>query len=577
MKYFKGFLVLIILGVFGLVFKGIEDVKAISINFDFGNNSPRFQYLYDDNDELILFDFEVFDNFDSPDDIENINITLDQVTYDGVFIKTLKVFTTDYYIFNSTVLPVTEWYVATEGLIYMENIYIGDLSYIEIQAVQVNAALLDEIQWYIDGDYLVIYGNNTTIGDDIVVHYRKEFSDSYKDELIYDWSGLQRDSNEIFFYRVRLDELILLSGAVMEEPQNDLTYDTYGIEFNQYLIEDNGLVDFTDQSDFTNYLDTDRYMILHYRIPQALINVYGNRSIYITDLITNTIEEIYTTDDILSLQMLSDITQATDFINSFIVIPLDETVSGGLLTSYDIIDDRFDSFLHAYEEGSYYIAIFDGATTYYGASAVWNIMQENKDPFELDLSMSEVTLTDLQRVMFHKNSELLYSGYTTTVAQDMSKGVSYVDNINASNYYFSASYYPYELATVGDIITFKWYVEPSFMPYSLDPSDFTIEMEQTYLIIEERGLDADIDTLRTTLGMGDTIGGAIFSIMVIFFINLMLLRLTKSLFIFSIVDLTLVGLFSYLGFLSMWFIMGIVLLALLGIKLAMGSGGGNYE
>ena len=579
MKYFKYVLGLTLV-LIGFAVSINKDVEAISINFDFGNLSPRFQYLYDDNDELIPFEFEFFDNFDNPSEVENFNVVVEQVTYDGVFIKNLVNEGTDYTILNSTITAVTETYTAVGLLAHIEYLDISYLDYININAVAVGGTVISVDDWSIDEEtnMLTIAPNITTTGDSIIVTYLKENSDTYRYELNYDWSGLQFDDNNIIFYRVKLDQYILFTGAVMRQPQYNLTYDVYGVEFGEFLVEENGLVDFEDQDDFTSHLNTDRYMILHYRIPQALINVYGYKTIVITDIINNTTEETFTTDDILSLQGLSDITNATDFINSFIVIPLDQTISGGLDTSYDIIDERFNVFLNEYTEGSYYIGMVEPATPTTlldGSSAVWNIMDDEHNPFEFIQTLSDVSLDQLQRLTFYKHSELIYSGYTTTYARDIYKAIDYSSNINETNYTYAASYYPSDVLSVGDNSYTAWYVEPSFMPYSLDPSDFTIEMDDYYTIVDEAGIAGDIDTMRTMWGMSDSNGAIIFSIVIIAAINIIILMKYKSGFIIAITNLVLVSVLSFLGFIPMWFIMGVVLISILGFMYSMSGGVSN--
>lgn len=589
MKYLKYYLVLIVV-IIGVLVSGDREVNAFGLGFDFGPLSPRFQYLLDENDIIIPFEFELLEIFDSLELAENNDyiLNLNQVTYEGYYIKRLEVFRPEFNVYSSDI----QYLILTQTALSpsytdSEFIVLYGLDFIDISSISVNSIVLSETDYNVGfnddlGEYVIGFVASASIlGDTIDITYTKEASTDYVAELYYDWSGLQWGEGtnvNVLFYQLRLDGLVIWSGAVMRHPHdNYLDYDVYGIEIGEFLIVGDGTVDsevggFTDQSQFTSYGD-DRYIILHYRLPSTL--VYPNfMSIRVTDIINNTLVDVFTTEDLLQVQGGNSI----NFYNSFIIIPIDNTISEGLWIEYPIsYNDDYDLLLDEdYTEGSYYFAIDDGGTLLDGASVVWNIVEGDKDPFELYLSHYELNLNSLQRAIFYKNSSLIYDGYTTVLAKDVDVGDSYIDQINESNITYSAQYYPDSDLLEGDSSYFTWRVQPLFMPYSLDVADFSINMKQIYIYGEERGVEADIESLRTIFGMSDEAGGIFISIFTLMFINLGLLFITRVTFIYAVTNVVVVSVLAFFSLIPIWFIMAVILLSALGIKLSSG-GAESYE
>jgi len=555
-----------------------KEVKAISLNFEYGNISPRFQYLEDDSGDLILFEGVIYDMFDTPEDIESIDIVLEQVTYEGEFLKNLKIFEIDYELYNSSISTLTsDPFIAGDDIYFEEYLYVKELNYVTINSVYVNGLLLSSGNWELDeaGEFIKLTASSSDIGDSITVMYRYENSTSYKDILNYDWSGLNFVFDEVLFYRVRYNEFILFTGAVMETPKAELTYDTYNIEFGRFISQDNGLVDFSEQSDFTSYLDEEDYWILHYRIPEGLINVGQYKNIRIRDINSNTLEEGFNTNNILSLQGGSDY----NFANSFIIIPLTETLGEGLIITNDFLNSRYDYFLHDYPEGSYFIAIEDQLMEndlLASASVVWNIV-EDENPFELILLKDEISIIDLQRVTFLKTSELFSSTYNTTLAKDYGLAVSYVDEINATDYTYAISYY-LEQDTITDVcILVGWTLEPVFVPYELNVEDYSINLRDQYCTIEETDIAGHINNSLIYYALDDEVGSVIFVIFVLIFANTILILSTKATFIYAFVNLVVVLILAFMGLIPMWLILGLFILGFIGFKISLSGGGISYE
>jgi len=243
MKKYIILLLLVFVSIIGIGLNS-KEVEAVTINFDFGNNSPRFQYLRDDNDELILFDFTIYETYDHPREAETFDISIEQITYNGNFIKTLKEFEVIPYIhsYDSDIRSGNTTYSAGYDNVSSEYLYIGDintqydftegspLSQLNVGYLTVNAVGFDSTNYSFseDNQYLILDAGISTYGDTIIVYYMYQNSNDYTAELLYDWSGILW-FEDIIFYRIVYNELVLLNGAVMKEPKTILTYDTYGI------------------------------------------------------------------------------------------------------------------------------------------------------------------------------------------------------------------------------------------------------------------------------------------------------------------------------------------------------------
>ena len=568
------FAVLVIIG-YGV---SNNEVKAVSINFDYGNVSPRFQYLRDDSGTLIPFEFVIYDNFDMSSDVENLELRLEQITYDGSFIKTLQLFVTNYYVYDSSIVSLSSNnFIAGGDITELEYIYIGDINYLTLGNLYVNSVLISSTEWEADeeGDYIILNASVSVIGDTIYFDYRSEQSYKYKANLVYDWAGLQEISGEeVLFYRLRYDNMTIFTGAVMSTPIVNLTYGTYGVEYGDFISRDDGLVDFSDQTDFTSDLVNDDYWILHYRIDSG-ITFPDYRTFHITDISSNTLYASFTTNDILSLQMGS----GDNFLDSFIIIPLSDSIGEGLITDNVNMDSRYIPFLKGYDVGSYFIAMVNQHTSNSlidSASVVWNVVYDDNVPFELELLKDSIALDDLQRVIFIKNSETISSAYETTTAKDYALGVNYLEEINISNYTYAISYHLDESLLEDDCVNVIWTLEPSFIPYSLTASDYAIELSEQYCVIAETDISGHINNSLVYYALDDDVGVIIFSIFVLIFVNVLLILFTRETFIYAIVNMVVILVLSFMELVPMWIVIAIFLLGFLGIKMSM-SGGRSYE
>ena len=567
--------------------KGLfNEVDAVSMNFDYGNISPRFQYLEDDEGVLIPFEFEVFEEFVNKRDIENIDIRLQQVTYGGRVVRTLHNFTTDYVNSDSYInTPSFTIPLANVGGMFIINLTynIPDFDYEYIDKVTIAGNIIDPDYYFTSEseEYLYILDTAYVVDDEVKVYYAHELENTYVSQLQYDWSDINwfykvlLDYEDIIFYRVVYNELVLITGAVMQTPERELTYDVANVEFGTFLVWDDGEHDPYEFDDYTSYLNKDDYWILHYRIPQTVIDASEYININITDINTATSEDTFTTNNITSLQGCN----TEDCLNSFILIPLDQEISRGLQTSDDVFNDVFDPFFYEYEEGSFFIAMtdpFDAGAYLSSATVVWNIMTTSYKPFELGLYKSELSLGDKQRVVFYKNSTLISSSYTTIEAYDYDIDFNFADTLNLTDLDYSITYEHDVDMEEEEVGFFYWELEPIYVPYSLTESDYPIKMLEYYTITEPLTIDGHLENWLIYYAFDTVVGGAIFSAFVLLFVNLLLLMVTREMFVYAFVNIVVVLFLSFTGLIPLWLIIGMFMLGIIGFKLSM-SGGSSYE
>ena len=572
------FMVIVVLGI-GVNIK--TDVKAIMTpNFDFEVNSPRFQYLMDDNNILITYDFTLLEYFDSIDDVSNIVVTLNQVTYDGSYVKRLETFETDFKaVGGSSIDYLTETRTAVGDYTQTEYLMFDDINIIGVTGVTVEGVSLttSDYAYSEELDAVVIANSWSTTGNEIIVSYTSVGGSNYYADLVYDWSDIQWEDNNIIFYQLKLSNFVIFTGSVMLPPQNSsLTYGTFGIEIGEFLVEDSGEPDFSDQSDFTSYLIKDEYIIMHYRIPIGYSNQFDYRVIKITDINSNTIEDVFTTTQIAILQGGT----TEDFVNSYIIIPLTENIPEGLVTWFPQINDYYDMFLHNFNVGSFIFAIEDqtsGNSLLSASSVVINIMEDLKNPFELVALKENISAGDKQRILFYKHNELISTSYTTIYNIDSRTGYSFTSYLNIKDETYSGSIIIPEDAIEDSCSSVYWYLDPIFLPYSLDVTDYTIELEESYCIINQNDFGGKLDNFLIDYAMEDELGSSLFSIIVLIIVNILMLFITKSTFIFSTVNIVVMGGLIALVNIPIWVSIILVLIALLGIKLVVTGGGNSYE
>lgn len=572
------FSVLIIIGV-GIGVETDIEANALGMNFDIELNSPRFQYLEDDNGSIIPFDLFLLDEFDTPEEADNVVVTMNQVKYNGTYVKRLEEFETNYEAIEDHIDSSSITVHAIGVLLSLEVFYLGGLNILDVTAVKVEGTYIGDVYFSYDEETesLIIMAGQTVLSDEIIIYYNVYVSATYQSLIYYNWQDIQWNDENIIFYQLKLDNFVIFTGSVMRTPKSNLLpYDDYAIEIGEFLSVDDGYADFSDQSDFTSYLPQDEYIILHYRLPSTL--TYPNfMTIAITDINSNTSAGGFTTEDVIVLQGGEG---NADNFNSYIILPINNELGEGLVTWYPQINNYYNSvMLPTFEEGSYLFTItnqYTGHSLLAVSSVVWNLMPTLKDPFEMSAFKDKISAGDLQRILFYKHSELISSSYDTVLAYDSRTGRDFTDFLNTKDITYGGSYYIQDEAIVDSCTTVVWNLEPTFLPYSLDVGDYKIELSDSYCIVGDNNIAGIIDNFLIDYAMETELGGFLFSSIILLIVNITLIFITRSSFIFSIVNVVVMLGLSFLVVIPLWLIIALTMVALFGMKLVI-AGGSKYE
>ena len=395
----------------------------------------------------------------------------------------------------------------------------------------------------------------------------------YNDYAFYDWSDNSvkdiLDDNGIVFYRVVYNNSIVMhTGGVMVRPDN-MVNDSSTVEFGDYVYNTGGLVDPTDQAQFTYNLNNENIIPLHYRFNEDVIEQGIYNYIRIRDLSTMTTEYTINSVSILTLQGGADINYRNSFIPLFITGSYPDWLRPDL-ANYDYTDNlSYDLGL-----GSYLIYM-EGNTAQYiqdsEATALLNISNLDK-AFNLIINYDSIVLTKKQKLTFLKDNEESNSVYETIVALDLASLYDYSSDVN-TNDNFSVAYSILDTLEVGATVGVNWQLEPITLPFSIPTSNYIISDTGTYEVAGESNLGDSITTTIDWFGWNNTIGLLFVSVAIIVLINIIMIAQNLLIMPLLIINGAVLGLLSFMGFLPIWLIIGEFLILILGFGIKTLKGG----
>ena len=231
------------------------------------------------------------------------------------------------------------------------------------------------------------------------------------------------------------------------------------------------------------------------------------------------------------------------------------------------------NFFYDLEIGSYLIYISDHSGIYVTdseATALLNIANSDK-AFELIIGYENLQLNQKQKATFKKDNEISDSVYTTTIARDqalLNNWSIYVDETMIKVISFSLL----QTLDIDDFVTVVWQLEPTVLPYSISTSGYLIVELQDYIVTDSTTVGQSLNTTVSWFGFDNTLGLVFVSLTIIIIVNLIMAGLKLELIISLIVNGSLLGLLSFIGFLPLWLLIGELIIIALGIMLKLGKG-----
>lgn len=397
---------------------------------------------------------------------------------------------------------------------------------------------------------------------------------TYSDSIFYALPLLTRsvtdilDENEIVFYRILYNSIVLYTGGVMIRPEFS-EIESSRIEFGDYVYNSGGTVDSEDQTQFTYNINNQNVIPFHYRFNSDIEAQGVDNYIMIRDLSTMTTEFSLDSSDILTLQGGSDI----DYRNSFIPIFISDSYPDFLRP--DIFDRDYNNIL-SYDLGlGSYLVYLEGATFNYitdsEATALLNVSNLDKT-FNLVVNYSTLDLLKKQKVTFLKDNEESDSVYTTITARDQSVLDDWSTDVD-SVFNFNLAYSVLQTLETGTNVEVLWELEPTILPFSITTSNYIISDIGDYTIAGQTDIGTSITSSIDWFGWNNELGLVFVSVAIIIIASLIMSALKVEFMVTLLVDGALLGMLSFIGFLPLWLIIGEVVIIALGIMLKFGKGG----
>ena len=568
----KKFLTIIMMLSMSLVFTTrLEDntVQANTPNlFDFYCDSPRFMYTYDVLGDLQNLDcsFRILDAGLDIDEVENINIDLIEVDYNGNFIQVIDNFDTKYIRENSLLTGFEVQTTVNDESVWTFvdlSAIAGEISeVVSVVNITTGIPLIEGDDWVYDEENkrVAIVPYRVADAQSVNISITKYASQEYYYTYFNDLSFMDKDK---VFYQFVYNEQVLLNGMIVTSPtySPNKVLTNYSIDFGDFYFEDTSL-DFDDMTNYT-YLADENYFLLHYeKDPNFTETLY----IKFYDVKNGTIEEVISTDDIFTFQGDNTINDH----RSFIPISLNGGEIPALTKGFGTIVNDLPSNIDTFNlsEGVYIVTLENASGTLYDYSDYLFVKYDKFFlPYQLNLLYPELDLSVSQRVDFKRPSLNMNEYFTTTEAKDLGVGFNYYESINNAETFLYLSYKALDTLDVGDIVSFTWTFEPVSLPHSIDTSEFEVTLTDRYEIVKDFATDQKLLNLANYWGFGDESGLTFLSLMILLIANVFLAFMLKAraYIIYAIVNGVSMFILSTLGMLPTWLGIGVGIILIMAI------------
>lgn len=395
----------------------------------------------------------------------------------------------------------------------------------------------------------------------------------YWDTIIYDWSTANIYTTEPLFYRLMYNNINIYTGGIMVRP-NYLDYGGDSIEFGTYVYNNSGLVDAEDQFQFTNNINDNLMILLHYRFSTSVIGFGNEYYIKFMDLGTMTDEFTLQSDSILTVQD-GGVDTDTEHLNSFIPLFIGDEFPSFLETDFwNLNEDLETYFFNDFDIGSYLLYVNDDVGVFIPdseSSAILNITETDK-VFSLSLNYTNIVINESQKATFYKDNLIADSVYTTMIAYDAGILTDWSDLVDDIPTVYAINYSLLQTLETGDHVAVVWQLEPTILPYSLDTTDYLIAENITYYVTDSVTIDTSLTKTFDWFGWNDDKGLLFVSVAIIIIANIIMVALGVQLIPILIVNGAIIGMLSFLGFLPLWLIIGISGIMALGAMLKLSKG-----
>lgn len=382
-----------------------------------------------------------------------------------------------------------------------------------------------------------------------------------------------------FPYQVKFEGTTVMKGFVAEAPSEDFrsegdyrgSFEAVAMGKVVYNEGGEGLLHDAEKHEqvLTEHGD---YMLLHYRLPVASED--DEHIIRIFDENNEETEITISSEDIYEFQGNTD----EDARRSFILV----NTSGEEL---DFIDDR--AYSQSYEENNPFEADIDkGVYTYeledtvdvdtYEGESVWLVGEDGEEEFDLYADRTNIREGHNIRWNVIRNTEEIADVYNEHIFLDVPTQDDYGDEIAEA--YEENTLIRYRVSDeigVGEEGSVNWFIEKTLEDDSvvdwqngISGSEYTFDYEKDYEIRTPDEIEDALTDLLDNIGLGDEAGQILFSMISIIAVSAFLAFTGVSSIVILIANFGLIGVFALIGFIPLWLIIGLIMLAVAGLFVA---------
>jgi len=391
----------------------------------------------------------------------------------------------------------------------------------------------------------------------------------YEVQFIDDFTRIRfPDDENIAFYHIVYNELVIYSGAVMKRP-NFEDVDGNSIELGDYVYNSDALPDVTEHDQYT--INEDDYFIVHYRFDEDYATDPSyDLDIVIHDLSSGILSDSITTTEILTTQLFNeDLVDAENVRNSFLLITTDGELPPFAVCDFELLNTSYGA-ISSLGVGTYQISLKNSSGTWIASPKTpLNIANENNKVFDLTMSSDYYEVGDDLRITFFRDNANSSSAYSTTLADDAMVGTFGVSDIDDFTTTKTLNYDMSAIAEDGDLVNVTWTLVSASVFGTPNTTYYKITVSDTYDVVDSPNVESKIFNLLASFNLNNEIGFMLVLFIVFLIVNISLGLLRAPLSIFVISDVLILIFFIFLGFAPVWFSVMLGMLILVGLLVVM--------
>jgi hypothetical protein len=384
-----------------------------------------------------------------------------------------------------------------------------------------------------------------------------------------------------FPYQVKFEGITVMKGYVAEPPSDDFRssgvyrgyFEAVGMGTVVYNEFGEGLLH--DEKNHAQVLTEENgYMLLHYRLPIASID--NEHIIRIFNENNQEIELTISSNDIYAFQGNTD----AEARRSFILV----NTSGEELP---FVDERAYSLSWVNGDNPFKAKVDKGVYTYeledtvdvetYKGESVWLVGNKDNQEFDLYADRTDIREGHVIRWNVIRETKEIADVYNSHTFFDVPSQENFGDEIEDGYERNTLIRYRVDDSIgVGEYGCVSWFIEKTLVAGTvvdwqngISGSEYAFYFEEDYEIRSPAEIADALTDFLDNIGLGDEAGKVMFTMLSIIAVSAGLAFAGVGTTVILIANFGLVGLFALIGFIPLWLIIGLIMLAVAGLFIAM--------